>query len=294
MTKLAENSRGALFMMGSMAAFTLNDACMKGLSGELPLAQAIFMRGVPTVVMMLVLAWALGQLRFDFPARDRKLIAIRNLTEIGAAYFFLTAIFNMPIANATAILQVLPLSITLGGALFLGEQVGLRRWTAILVGFFGVLLIVRPGFDGFTIYSLYVLITVCLVTMRDLLSRKISAQVPTLFVALSNAVSVTVAFGLVTLFTEWQPVSGGALLNLGAASVLIIGAYFCAVSAMRVGQVAVIAPFRFTALLWALLLGVVAFGERPDAITLLGAGIVVAMGVYTFSRERALAGQPSA
>jgi S-adenosylmethionine uptake transporter len=126
------------------------------------------------------------------------------------------------------------------------------------------------------------------VTARDILSRKLSVNVPTMSVAFRNAVSVTAAFGLVSIFTDWQPVSQKAALQLGAASVFIIGGYFCAVSAMRTGEIAVIAPFRYTSLLWALVLGLVVFAEWPDAITLIGAAIVVATGVYTFNRERRL------
>ncbi len=283
------NTKGALFMMGSMAAFTFNDVFMKAVSDALPLAQAIFLRGLATSCLMLVLAQFLGGLRLRLPASQWRWIALRTATEIGSAYFFLAAIFNMEIANATAILQVLPLSITLAGAVFLGEAVGWRRWTAIFVGFFGVLLIVRPGFEGFTIYSVYALIAVLLVTVRDMIVRKLSADVPTITIALFNAISVTTFFGIAASFTDWAPVSGESLYQLFGAAVLIIGGYVFSVSAMRGGNIAVIAPFRYTALLWALFLGFVVFGEWPDNLTLVGATIIVATGIYTFHRERAVA-----
>ena len=278
--------RGALLMMGSMASFTLNDASMKALSDELPLAQALFLRGLATMALMYLLARSLGPLKLKMSRRDRNLVRLRNLAEIGTAYFFITALFNMPIANAAAIMQALPLSVTLAGALFLGQAVGWRRLSAILVGFLGVMLIVRPGMAGFNIYSVYVLIAVVLVTIRDVLSRKISADVPTMTVALMNAVSVTVAFGLASLFTDWAPLTVKATMQLGAASVFIIGGYIFSVSAMRVGEIAVIAPFRYTSLLWALVLGLLIFAEWPDLLTLLGSAIVVVTGVYTFYRER--------
>ncbi|MDJ0827938.1 MAG: DMT family transporter [Rhodobacter sp.] len=283
------SAQGAILMMASMASFTLNDACMKALSDELPLFQAIFLRGIATTVLMFGLARALGGLRFLWPAREWRLIGLRTLTEIGAAYFFISALFNMPIANATAILQVLPLAITLAGAVFLGEAVGWRRWTAILVGFSGVMLIVRPGFEGFNAYSVNVLMAVVMVTARDLLARRLSPEVPTILVAFVNAVAVMVVFGIGAAFTDWAPVSTTAALQLGGASVLIIGGYVFSVSAMRVGEIAVIAPFRYTALLWALVLGLVVFAEFPDGLTLVGAAIVVATGIYTFYRERRLA-----
>ena len=286
---LTDNTRGAALMMGSMAAFTLNDACMKAISGELPLAQAIFLRGIGTTVLMFFLARAVGGLKLSLPPGQWKLIALRSLSEIGAAYFFISALFNMPLANASAILQALPLSITLAGALFLGEAVGWRRFSAILIGFLGVLLIVRPGVAGFNAYSVYALLAVVMVTLRDLLARRLAFEVPTMTVALVNSLAVTLAFGLGTLSADWLPVSGRAALLLAAASVLIIGGYVFSVSAMRVGEIAVIAPFRYTSLLWALVLGLTVFGEWPGVLTLVGSAIVVATGVYTFYRERKIA-----
>ena len=143
----------------------------------------------------------------------------------------------------------------------------------------------RPGLAGFNSYSLYVLAAVAMVTTRDVLSRKISAEVPTITIALLNAVSVMLAFGVASAFIDWAPLSSKAAVQLGAASVLIIGGYICAVAAMRVGEIAVVAPFRYTSLLAAMLFGFVAFNEFPDSLTLIGAAIVVATGVYTFYRE---------
>lgn len=273
-------------MMGSMAAFTVNDAFLKALSGELPLFQTVFLRGLGTVVLMLLLARATGALRVRVARRDWGRMALRTLAEVAAAYFFISALFNMPLANATAILQALPLAVTLAGAMFLGEAVGWRRIAAILVGFTGVMLIVRPGADGFNIYSLYALAAVGAVTIRDLAARKLSREVPTLLAALVAAIGVTVAAGIATTTQEWQPVSASAWGYLAGSSVLIIGGYTFSVAAMRVGEIAVIAPFRYTSLLWALVLGLAFFGEWPDGVTLAGAGIVVASGVYTFYRER--------
>ena len=150
--------RGAGFMIGSMTAFTVNDVFMKGLSGSLPLSQSIFLRSLLVIVLLGCFAWMQGALRFKPKPRDLKLVLMRAAAEIAAIYLFLTALFNMPIANATAILQALPLTVTLAGALFLGEAVGWRRIAAIVIGFIGVLFIVQPGSDGFTIYAIYALV----------------------------------------------------------------------------------------------------------------------------------------
>ncbi len=149
MARFSNNLRGSVLMMAAMAAFVFNDASMKALSDEFPLFQAIFLRGLLTSVLMGILAWRLGVFRFRFTKSDWLLIAIRATAEVIGTYFFVTAIFNMPLANATAILQALPLTVALAGAVFLGEAVGWRRMAAILVGFVGVLLIVQPGAEGF-------------------------------------------------------------------------------------------------------------------------------------------------
>lgn len=287
MAQLTDNARGALLMMGSMAAFTINDAFMKSLSGTLPLFQVLFIRGVATTLMLVALSQAMGGLRGDLTRRDHQLVALRTVAEIGAAYFFISALFNMPIANATAILQVLPLTVTLAGALFLGEAIGWRRISAILVGFFGVLLIVRPGAEGFTFYSVYALIAVVCVTVRDLATRRLTAHVPSFLVALSASVGVTLFAGVTALGVEWRPVDAGSAGAIAGAAVFLIGGYLFSVMAMRVGEVAIVAPFRYTAILWALVLGFAVFGEWPAWTTILGAAIVAATGIYTFYRERA-------
>lgn len=282
----SDNLRGAALMCASMAAFTVNDACLKALSDEVPLFQALFFRGLATSLVMAVLARTLGMWRLRLPRRDIGRIGLRTLSEIAAAWLFLTALFNMPLANATAILQVLPLAVTLGGALFFGEAVGWRRLSAILVGFAGVMLIVRPGAEGFTIYSLYALAAVVAVTVRDLATRSMSRETPSLMVALAGAVGVTTAAGIASLTAPWVPLSLVAWAQLAGAIVSIVGAYVFSVAAMRQGEIAAVTPFRYTGLLFALLIGFAAFGEWPDPLTLLGAGIVVATGLYSWQRER--------
>ncbi|MFY0693390.1 MAG: DMT family transporter [Paracoccaceae bacterium] len=286
---LTDNTRGALFMLGSMTAFTVNDACMKALSDELPLFQALFLRSVAVIVALVLLAASKGAFNFSLSRRDKKLIALRSLVEVGAAYFFISALFNMPIANVTAILQALPLTVTLAGAVFLGEAVGWRRLSAILIGFLGVMLIIRPGGEGFTIYSLYVLAAVACVTIRDLAARRMSRDVPSLLVALSAAIAVMLFSALMSFSIEWVQVSPKAATQLLAASVFVIGGYVFSVAAMRVGEIGFVAPFRYSSLLVALVLGFFIFREWPDALTLLGSAIVVATGLFTLLRETQLA-----
>ena len=288
MTSLSDNMRGALLMMGAMAAFTLNDACMKALGEQLPLFQAIFLRGLGTTALLLVLARHLGALRVDLPRRDWALVALRTVAEIGAAYTFITALFNMPLANATAIIQTIPLAVALAGALFLGEPLGWRRLTAIVVGFAGVLLIVRPGTEGFTVYSVYALVSVFFVTLRDLATRRLSRDVPSLTVALAAAAGVALFGAIGTAGSDWVPVGPKEGLLLAGATVFVIGGYLCSVMVMRVGDLGLVAPFRYTSLLFALILGLVVFGDWPEPLALVGAAVVAGSGIYTLLRERHL------
>jgi len=288
---LTDNIKGALLMMGSMAAFTLNDTFFKTLSGEVPLFQGIFLRGCLVVVLMSVLAFATGDLRRPIPAGDRKVIAFRTLGEMGATICFLTALFHMPLANVTAILQSLPLFITLVGALLFGEQVGWRRWGAIIIGLFGVLLIVRPGGEGFDRFSLLALAAVGFVVLRDLSTRRLSPGTPSLSVALVGAVAITLMGGMVSATGDWVPLEVYHYKAIAAASLFIIFGYTLSVMVMRIGEIAVVTPFRYTAMVWAILLGYLVFGDIPGLLTLVGSAIVVGMGIYTFYRERQLARQ---
>lgn len=281
----SDNLTGALLMMGSMAAFTFNDAMIKSLSGQISLFQVMFLRGVLTTAMVAVIAWRMGALRQRLPRVDRWPVFWRMVGEVGSAYFFVTALFHMPIANISAIMQALPLTITLAAALFFGEPVGWKRMSAIIAGFVGVMLIVRPGTEGFTIYSVYGLAAVAMVTLRDLATRRLSRDVPSMQVTLITSACIMVFFGLATVPQGWAPVDGRAALLIGGAAVMIIGGYLFSIMVMRVGEISFVAPFRYTSLIWALILGWVVFGDWPQTITLVGAGIVVASGVFTLYRE---------
>ena len=286
MAGMSDNTRGALLMTGSMASFTFNDAFMKSLGEQLPLFQAIFLRGIGTTLFLIALTVWMRQVRLAASRRDWTLMIIRAVSEMGGAWFFITALFHMPFANLSAILQALPLAVTLAGTVFLGESVGWRRMTAILIGFAGVMLIVRPGADGFTIYALYGLATVACVTVRDIVSRMMSRELPSLMVASVSALGVTLFAAVGSTFETWAPVTLPVALKLLGAMVFVFGGYLFSVSAMRVGELSFVAPFRYTSLIVALFVGALAFGTFPDLLTLIGAGIVVATGLFTLYRER--------
>lgn len=286
---MTDNTRGALLMMLGMAAFVFSDAAMKVVGQTLPLFQAVFLRGVLVSVAFLILAWRMGALAVRLAPRDRRLLIWRVTAEALTSWFFFMALFNMPLANVTAILQALPLTITLAGALFLGERVGWRRLSMVALGFVGVLLIVRPGTEGFDHHALFALLAVACVTLRDLVTRQMSAQVPSLQVALWTALGVTLFGGLGSLTEVWVTPDAGLLLVLVATSCCILLGYLLSIMAVRAGELGVVAPFRYTGLVWALILGLAVFGDWPDGLTQIGAGLIVTTGLYTFLRERHLA-----
>jgi len=275
--------------MLSMAAFTFNDTAIKSLGAAIPLAQAIFLRGLMTTLLLYAAGRAMGVIRLDLPRRDWALIVLRSLAELGATFLFLNALMHMPLANLTAILQALPLTVAVAAALVFGEPLGWRRILAIAIGFFGVMLIIRPGPDGFTIYSLYALGAVGFVTIRDLASRRLSRATPSITVALTAAALIMSASGIITLTQGWSPVTGRDFSLLGIAALFILVGYLASVMTMRVGEIGFVAPFRYTGLIWALLLGWLVFGDWPGPITLIGAALVVSTGLFTLYRERQLA-----
>lgn len=282
-------------MVVAMATFTFNDTAIKSLEGSLPLAQTILLRGLATSLLMVLVAARMGALRFSLPRRDWGRIALRSLADLGATFLFLGALFHMPLANLTAILQALPLTVALGAALVYREPLGWRRLVAISIGFGGVLLIVRPGAEGFNTYALWGLGAVVFVTIRDLAARRLTPGTPSITVALVGSVLITAAAAVAVATGEgWQPVTAPVAGRIALASVFILVGYLASVAVMRVGEIGFVAPFRYTGLIWALLLGWLVFGDWPDRLTLAGAAIVVVTGLFTLYRERALARRAAA
>jgi len=289
--KFSDNTIGAFLMMASMAAYTMNDALMKTLAGTVPLFQVIFLRGCLTTVAVAVIAWRMGAFSSRVSRRDSGAIALRVVGEVAGTYFFLTALYHMPLANVTAILQSLPLALTLAAALVLGEPVGWKRILAVLAGFVGILMIVRPGTEGFNVYALYGLAAVACISVRDLATRRLSRETSSMLVTFATSATVMTVFGLASLTGDWAPLSSGDGLIIVGASVLIVAGYLTSIMVVRVGEISFTAPFRYTAILWALALGWLVFGDWPKPIVLVGAGIVVASGVFTLYREARLGRQ---
>jgi drug/metabolite transporter (DMT)-like permease len=282
---LSDNLRGALFMCAAMAAFTVNDMFMKLITQDTPLYQSITMRGALTVVALGALVFLTAQGRFALPRKDGRIVAIRAVAEVVATITFIAALMHMPLANLSAILQALPLLVTLAAALVFKDRIGWRRMTAIAIGFAGVLIIIRPGTDGFDIWSLVGLASVATVVVRDLATRQLSPGIPSVTVAFWTSLLLTIVCGLLSVREGWIMPSSTTFLLVPAAAIGVIAGYLTIIRAMRVGDLGFVAPYRYTALLWAIILGFLVFGDFPDHWTLLGSAIVVATGLFTIWRE---------
>ncbi len=268
-------------MVAAMASFTTNDTLTKAVSSEMNIGQILLLRGAFALVLIAALAVHRGALR---PLRSLMImpVALRVFGEIGGTLTFLSAISHMPLANAAAIFQALPLVITMGAALLFGEPVGWRCWLAIASGFMGVLIVVRPGMAGFSQYALLALLSVAFCAVRDLATRGIPGHLPSLFISLLTTVTVTAAVPL----GGWTPPSARALGLLALAAIFVLIGYQCIIKALRSGDISAVAPFRYFALLWAMLTGYLVFGDKPDLPMVVGAAIIVLSGLYTLYRER--------
>ena len=252
---MSENFRGALIMMICMSAFVLNDAFVRLAGDSLPLAQILFIRGLITTVVLLAFAIYGGIFSVKVSKKDKLRIFFRSIAEALTAYFLLTAVMNMPFANVTAILQILPMTITLAAAFIFKEKVGIIRISLILIGFLGVILIINPSADGFNLYALYALISVFLITIRDLITRKLSSKVPTLLPTVSASIGVLLFSVILLINTPLQPLNTQNSIFIFLAAFFIVFGYYTAVLVMRSGEISFISPFRYTAILFALILG---------------------------------------
>ena len=285
---MSDNFRGALLMMVCMGAFVLNDAFVRLAGNSLPLAQILFLRGVLTTLVLLIFAIYLGTFKVRVIKNDKWKIFFRSIAEALTAYFFLTAVLNMPFANVTALLQILPMTVTLAAALVFKEKVGLIRIILIIVGFLGVILIINPSADGFNLYSGYALIAVILITTRDLITRKLSVEVPTLLPTVSASFGVLLFSIILMAKTPIQPLNIQNSFFILLAAFFIIFGYYTAVLVMRVGDISFISPFRYSAIIFALILGLIFFNEWPDLIALIGIFIVTAAGGFLLYKNHAI------
>lgn len=281
-----DNARGSLYMVMAMAAFALEDMFIKAASAQVPVGEILVLFGFGGMCAFILLTWRRRE-RVLHPAILSKPILLRVICEVTGRVFFTLAIALTPISSASAILQATPLVVVMGAAIFFGEKVGWRRWMAIMIGFIGVLMIIRPGLAGFEASSLLALIGMLGFAGRDLATR---AAPP----ALSNMqLGVYGFFIMIPTGLAMVLYSGGGVIPSALSAAQIAGAtvfgtlaYYALTVAMRTGEVSVVTPFRYTRLVFALIVGALVFSERPDFMTLLGSAIIIGGGIYTLLRSR--------
>ena len=283
----AANRRGIAAMSLAMASFVSNDALVKYVSQSLPAAQLIFIRAACATALLLVVARAMGALTgVGVRMMGQGRVVLRAGLDALGTFTYLTSLFHLPIGNATAINMATPLLITLMAVLAFKERVGPARWLAIGTGFAGVLLIVQPSAAGFNAYALLCLVGTFFHAARDLTTRAISSSVPSILITLATALAVLVLAGLLTAAQGWQPPTATQLALLAAASVFLSAGYFLIITGMRSSDISVIAPFRYTGLLFALAMGWLIWGDVPDALAWAGIALLMGAGLYVLHGER--------
>ena len=281
-----ENLRGSALMVAAMLGFALEDSLIKQLAATLPMGQVLARLGCGGAVLFAALS-RLGGHAVWSRALFSRAVLLRNLGEMGGSACFVTALALTPLSSAAAIRRATPPAVTLGAALFLGESVGWRRWAAIGVGFAGVLLVIRPGLDGFMPASLFAVAAVAGLALRDLATRLVPSSVGSTQLS-CWAFATLIPTGLLMLLvtgTAGTAPSSADLARLGGAFLCGGFAYYAIVAAVRLGEVSVVMPFRYSRLVFAMAIGMVVFGERPDGPMLLGAALIVGAGLYTIWRE---------
>ena len=283
----SENLTGILMMLAAMAFFAVEDLFLKWVASDLPIGQIVLISGALGAPVFVVMAWARGRGVFVKDALHPAVLT-RNCGEMIGTASFMAALALVPLGTVAAVLQAMPLAVTMGAALFFGERVGWRRWTAIGVGFAGVLMVIQPGSAAFRPEAMLVLVTVVGMSVRDLAARAIPARIITPQVSAWGLMAVAVlGVGMIATSGEVRMVTGTEALILTGAVLFGTAGYWAVTNATRTGEVAVVAPFRYSRLVFSMGLGVVFLAERPDALTLSGAALIVASGLYAFARERA-------
>jgi drug/metabolite transporter (DMT)-like permease len=281
----AANRRGILAMIAAMTLFAANDALLKLASASLPPGEIMAVRGVFATIFTIAVVIASKQLS-QARSATAPVVILRASLEASIAFLFITSVAVLPLADITAILQATPVIMTLMAVVLGIERVGWRRWSAVIVGFVGVLLIVRPGPTGLDPYALLAFAAAALVAGRDFATRAVGAHVPSIVITLSTSVGVCLAGFLLGLTEDWRPLGLYELWILIATAVLVTLGNFAVVTAFRNTEVSVVSPFRYSNVPFAIVFGLVLFGDFPDILALAGIALIVASGLYTLHRER--------
>lgn len=279
----AANRNGMIAMVGAVACFTTTDVLMKTATQTLPVSQVLAIRGLIAASIILTLLGMNGGMR-HFRALAQKRVLQRTLFETSMILCYVTALSMAPFANVFSVLQSAPIIVTAFVA-FRGESVGLSRWAAVLAGFVGVALIVRPSLEGVDVAMGLALLAAFLVAARDLTTRTIPAWVPSPMVTLATTLGSTGAGLALAPFEHWRmPDMANWGILLGAAITVALGNY-AIIQAYRHAEASVVSPFRYIGVPIAILFGFMVWGHVPDALAFAGIALVVGAGLYTMQRE---------
>jgi len=267
-------------MVLAMVMISSNDALIKSASETLSVSQILFIRGAMACTVFGALIRVSGRPLFPRVMLDRANIG-RGVLEVVTTLCFVTGLSLLPIAIATTLVWTSPILLTLVGALLLREAVTPARWAAVITGFAGVLLITRPFGAGFSWAMLLPLLAAFFLALRDFVTRRIDHGVGSFTVTLTTLIFVTAAGGALSVFF-WHPVEAQQVVKLAFAAVLLAGGFYCMITAVRLGELSFVAPFTFTAILFALALGYVFWGDVPTAATLAGVLLITAACLYIF------------
>lgn len=283
------NRRGVIAMSAGMVCFVLNDTLVKFVSDDLPASQLIFLRGVLAVLGLLLLVYATDRRQFSRAGLLHmvdKWVVLRSMLDGVASLVYLSALFHMPLGNATAINMSTPLLIALLSGLLMGVHVSARNWLIIGLGFVGVLMVVQPQADGFNAWAWVALAGTVLHALRDLSVRFIAPEVPSMVITVGTALAATVLSGVWSVFTPWQAVSATHWGMMAAAAVFLSCGYFFLIKATRMADMSVVAPFRYIGLLTAVLAGYVIWGDMPNPLAWCGMLLLVGAGILMLRLHR--------
>jgi len=281
--------RAILLMILAMALLALSDLFIKLSSQVLTPGHVMFFLSLGGTLVFILIARMQGATLLSRDALHPWVLARSGLEIIGGIGLVMS-IGRIPLSLFAAIMQMAPLVVTLGAAVFLKEPVGPRRWIAILAGIVGMLLVIRPGAAGFEPAALFAVMGVCGLGLRDLITRLSPPHIPSISLA-TWGFSATIPMGLILMLVMQQPVTvtTTTIWHMGVGIVVTAAGYYAVTQAMRMAPAAIVSPFRYTRLIFSMSVGILIFGERPDGLTLLGAGIILSAGLYALYRERKLA-----
>jgi drug/metabolite transporter (DMT)-like permease len=284
---MTDNLRGILSVLLASTAFVFNDAIVKHLSAELPSGEIIVLRGIFATAMLVVGCVLCGAIR-PLAIMMTPAMLVRLGAAAVATTFIVLSLRHLPLATVTTVMQVTPLAVVAGAAIVYGEKVGWRRWLAALTGFLGVVLIVKPGGAAFGAAAYLALAALLFTTMRDLTTRGLDRSIPSLYVSAASSAAIMLAgFAVMPFEDPWIMPSWWALGRLLMASACLFVAYTFMIVALRTGEIAVVAPFRYAPVPLAIWFGYLLWGDVPDAGAFLGIALVVGAGLYTLHGERA-------